>query len=352
MVVAVFLKDFSLGGGPRAAYYFCESMPKVKFIIFACDGAMHTQFMQLDNVEIVVLKKWDMFTFKTIKKIIINKQVEVLHFHHLLPITLYLMSNKNKNIPSIVTFHGLHIKKYLYRFNPLMKIARQLIKYVILKNVDRGIVLTERDKEFLNKIYNNKFSDKIYIVPNSINLKRDDYKNPKYFNKKYFNLLMVARFDFAKGNDILVRYFNAIFREVENLRMFFIGDEKVKELVESAHCSKAIFLPQTLEPYAYIKEADALIIPSRWEGLPMVALEALSLGTRVIASKQTNLDLLSNGNNILLFDLFNPNDLIQKIKECINISYKPVEFNFEKFSPQTIGSIMFQLYQEVIEKNE
>lgn len=36
----------------------------------------------------------------------------------------------------------------------------------------------------------------------------------------------------------------------------------------------------------YIAGADALLLPSRWEGLPNVALEALALGTRVIAAPE------------------------------------------------------------------
>lgn len=36
----------------------------------------------------------------------------------------------------------------------------------------------------------------------------------------------------------------------------------------------------------YIGGADALLLPSRWEGLPNVALESLALGTRVIATPE------------------------------------------------------------------
>lgn len=39
-------------------------------------------------------------------------------------------------------------------------------------------------------------------------------------------------------------------------------------------------------PWSYYKAADCFLLPSRWEGLPNVALESLACGTRVIAMKE------------------------------------------------------------------
>jgi len=39
-------------------------------------------------------------------------------------------------------------------------------------------------------------------------------------------------------------------------------------------------------PWQYMAEADCLLLPSRWEGMPNVVLEALACGTHVIASQE------------------------------------------------------------------
>ncbi len=41
------------------------------------------------------------------------------------------------------------------------------------------------------------------------------------------------------------------------------------------------------EPWSWYAGADAVLVPSRWEGLPNVALEALACGTRIIATPES-----------------------------------------------------------------
>lgn len=52
------------------------------------------------------------------------------------------------------------------------------------------------------------------------------------------------------------------------------------------------FHGQKSNPYPWIRQADAVWIPSRYEGLPNVGLEAMALGTPVIASAESRLEHL------------------------------------------------------------
>jgi glycosyltransferase involved in cell wall biosynthesis len=51
--------------------------------------------------------------------------------------------------------------------------------------------------------------------------------------------------------------------------------------------SRVNFTGHVANPWAYMAGADALVVPSRWEGLPNVSLEALSCGTPVIATTES-----------------------------------------------------------------
>jgi glycosyltransferase involved in cell wall biosynthesis len=73
------------------------------------------------------------------------------------------------------------------------------------------------------------------------------------------------------------------------------------------------------QPHVKVKElmADAmcLIVPSVWyEGLPLVAVESLSCGTPIVASRIGALaELVSDGRNGVLFEAGNPADLAAKL---------------------------------------
>jgi amylovoran biosynthesis glycosyltransferase AmsD len=79
-------------------------------------------------------------------------------------------------------------------------------------------------------------------------------------------------------------------------------DELLHTLVRDLHLEPFVELrPATSDPYAAIRACACLIMPSRYEGLPMVALEALSIGRPILAFSVDGLrELILPGVNGLL----------------------------------------------------
>jgi glycosyltransferase involved in cell wall biosynthesis len=80
-------------------------------------------------------------------------------------------------------------------------------------------------------------------------------------------------------------------REGCGVRLCFIGSGGAADLarlaarVAASPAAEAIVLhPPSQEPLRHLREADVLLLTSLWEGLPGSVLEALSVGTPVVAS--------------------------------------------------------------------
>lgn len=103
-------------------------------------------------------------------------------------------------------------------------------------------------------------------------------------NKKVF--INIGRFSKQKGLDRLIKAFES----VEDLNAYLIliesyGPEKeciYKQVANSNKKNHIFILKNIRNPYNMLKEADYFIFSSRYEGLGMVVLEALSVDTPVI----------------------------------------------------------------------
>ncbi|MBX7540892.1 glycosyltransferase family 4 protein [Qipengyuania sphaerica] len=119
------------------------------------------------------------------------------------------------------------------------------------------------------------------------------------------NLLFVGRFDKQKGADLLLSAMTDIAALRPDIRLTMIGAGEMGEL-EAAMPPSAQFLgakPQD-EIDRWYASADALIVPSRWEGFGLVVPEALRNGTPALVSDRGALpDLIRAGETGMIFSL-------------------------------------------------
>jgi glycosyltransferase involved in cell wall biosynthesis len=102
-------------------------------------------------------------------------------------------------------------------------------------------------------------------------------------------ILNVGRLDPQKNLQLLLRAHAQLISEGIEHKLFIIGKgselESLKSLVKKLKIDETVIFKGFLEnPYPWIKIADALILSSNFEGLGMVLLEAMTLGTPVIST--------------------------------------------------------------------
>ena len=128
------------------------------------------------------------------------------------------------------------------------------------------------------------------------------------FDESFINLLFVGRFDRQKGLDLLLR----AMQRVQDLpiRLYVIGSsiQAAKWMRPPGNVTVLGWLPRC-RLHGYYLVADALVVPSRWEGFGLVAIEAMRAGTAVIASDRGSLpELVEDGVSGFIFHL-DENDL-------------------------------------------
>lgn len=136
-----------------------------------------------------------------------------------------------------------------------------------------------------------------------------------------FCLLTIGRFRVQKSTETLLQAIPLIKDKIKELRVLIIGEGEqehyLKELSVKLNISSIVeFRGGTKTPEKYYSAADLFILPSVFEGLPTVVLEAFRSSLPVIASNidGTN-ELITDGVNGLLFEPKNYHELAAKIME-------------------------------------
>ena len=130
---------------------------------------------------------------------------------------------------------------------------------------------------------------KTIVIPNGINaINKNRLNRPIELNKNWFNLTIIGRLDAVKGHHLAIQAIaNDHSHTDSHLHIIGTGpcEAQLKELAKQLNILHRIhFLGFRRNIYDYIAYCHALLIPSLHEGLPYTVLEAMSLGTPVIAS--------------------------------------------------------------------
>ncbi|MCD7935355.1 MAG: glycosyltransferase family 4 protein [Tannerellaceae bacterium] len=202
----------------------------------------------------------------------------------------------------IIEYHFTHYKQH-YWLAGLEKnrIGRALLRLLFRKSVehlheyDRIVVLTGEDQKS-RKIYT---SQKIEVIPNPISFQ---VAEPSPLSQK--RIIAIGRISSQKDFQSLIRIWAKVEKEYPDwlLTIYGQGRKKVRldKLIKKYHLQNRI---QILPPTSKIKEeiinSSIFCMTSRYEGLPLVLLEAIACGVPPVtfAFKCGPRDIIRNGVN-------------------------------------------------------
>lgn len=160
-------------------------------------------------------------------------------------------------------------------------------------------------QESVQQYYNLK-KEHVPMVVNGINVTKCTRKINYSQNKKGFQFLHVGRFTEQKNHKRLVDVFAKLHAKYPDTTLTLVGEGHlwhfVKKQVQAYHLEDVVLMPgKTDNVFSYYIHADAFILPSNYEGLPITILEAMGCGLPIIASDVGGIpDILTNNRTALL----------------------------------------------------
>lgn len=204
--------------------------------------------------------------------------------------------------------------------------------------VDKFITISNCVSERIKKYYNRDAE----IITSPISRSIQETRNNKQETRKYF--LVVSRLVPYKKVDLVIETFNEL-----KLPLKIIGvgplEKKLKKQAESNIEFLGRLSDQELSKY--YSNAAALIFPQE-EDLGLVAIEAISFGTPVIAFFAGGVkDIIKNGVNGIFFNKQNKNSLISAINKFQELGLQ--KWNKEKIK-KTVSHLNKKIFKQKIKE--
>lgn len=287
----------------------------VEFYVAAPDGDLFSDLYKSKGKDFFNLPHRRFKVSALIKLLAFCKRnkIKVVHSHGR-GAGIYSRALKIFGFKVIHTFHGVHIQSGL-----LGKV--KLLTDRLLKSLtDKFICVSEGEKLEAVKHKVTK-PQQTLVIPNGVRI--FDFVEKKENDPLVLGSL--SRLNHQKGIDILIDFFSRyIKQENEKFIIKIAGDgEEKNELVDSirrANLEDYIYLVgPTNKPYEFLASIDVYISFSRFEGMPLSVLEAISNSIPCLLSRVVgNEDIIIGPEYGLLFELNDYSDFRGKLKQILN----------------------------------
>ncbi|OOF81827.1 VI polysaccharide biosynthesis protein [Rodentibacter ratti] len=170
------------------------------------------------------------------------------------------------------------------------KILHYLLRWLLNKLSDIKLACSEKAGVFM---YGE--NEKYQVIKNGIDLDKYTYSKEKYTSirqKLEWNenpvILYVARMNHQKNPFFALEIMQALNKEIPNMMMVYVGDGELKKDIEKYISERNIknisFMGIRDDVNQLMIASDILILPSLFEGLPIVAVEAQAAGLPTLLS--------------------------------------------------------------------
>lgn len=232
-----------------------------------------------------------------IKQAIVAYQPDVIHAHDMR--AGFLAARVCKNIPLVSHIHN-------NAFNSRGFSPKSIAYYFAAKKAKNIIWVS--NSAFNGYAFHSSFKDKsvvLYNVMDENNLKNRMTLDPNSYD---FDIIFIGRMSYPKNIQRLLHILRIACDKKSDIKIGIVGngeeEAEIKALCTELKLDDNVqFLGFQPNPAKMLHDSKIMVMTSRWEGLPMVALEAIALGVPIVSTPTDGLkDLIRNGENGFLSD--------------------------------------------------
>ncbi|PIQ89475.1 MAG: hypothetical protein COV72_02920 [Candidatus Omnitrophica bacterium CG11_big_fil_rev_8_21_14_0_20_42_13] len=292
--ILYFLNSTVRAGAEEHVLSLIKGLDKDEFEpILVCPQELISLMPELTDLNIkhypAKIRKWrNIGAINKFVKILKHEKPDVVHSHLFFATMFAAPLAKLAGIPKVIeTAHlreawrkGLKkayfIDRFFYRFTDKIIAVSNAVKNYL---VNEKKLPADKIEVIHNGIDVNKFKPEIRSTQNSV-------------PSTSFKIGVIGRLEEQKGHRYLLKAISLLNGKFNNVKFLIAGDGSLKkELIDSAErleiSDKVEFLGYRENIKELISEIDLVVLPSLYEGLPLIALETGAMGKPIIV---TNVD--------------------------------------------------------------
>lgn len=226
-------------------------------------------------------------------------EYDVVHIHSgsITALSIIAQSAKKSGVKKVI----VHSHSGMAEENIKKKIIRLIGGLNMLRSVDVycACSLEAAKAKYLKGIIN-----RTYMVKNGIDIERFKYnkearseiRNEYSIEDDDILIGHVGRFTYEKNHHFLINVFFNLLDNNTRYKLLLLGEgelheEIVKEVKDKGISDKVIFVNSTNDVPKYMSAFDMFVLPSLYEGLPLVGVEAQASGLPVLVSDRVSKEL-------------------------------------------------------------
>lgn len=254
-------------------------------------------------------------SWKRIRSAMRAFDADLIHVHEPLTPSTSMLAVLAASAPVVATFHA-----YLER-SRLMELAGPVLRQVS-RRIDAAIAVSDAAASFVRRVAHVPLE----IVPNGVDVRAFARPGPPVEGLPVGRkILWVNRLDPQKGFEIMLRAFEMLPSELEDVRLLVAGDGRDRVVVRSlpprvrSRILRLGTVPHEALP-RYYAAADVFVSPATGqESFGVVLVEAMAAGVPVVASDIAGYrEVVRDGVDGLLVPPNDPNDLAAAIRRVLS----------------------------------